>query len=179
MRKNIVALVCVMFVLITMAAFGHKGLPEGKYSLVAVRFTDNGDGTVTDDTTGLIWLKDTNCFGTLPWPDATTVTAELADGQCGLSDGSFASDWRLPKKTELLDLINELCDYPVRSNVAGATHWTEGNPFSGVRSSSYWSATPYEHSSDAAWTGFFNQGDNRENYEMKTRLHGVWPVRSE
>ena len=28
------------------------------------RFTDNGDGTVTDNLTGLIWLKNANCFGT-------------------------------------------------------------------------------------------------------------------
>jgi len=27
------------------------------------RFTDNEDGTVTDNLTGLIWLKDANCFG--------------------------------------------------------------------------------------------------------------------
>ena len=27
------------------------------------RFTDNGSGTVTDNLTGLIWLKDANCFG--------------------------------------------------------------------------------------------------------------------
>ena len=28
------------------------------------RFTDNGNGTVTDNLTGLIWLKNANCFGT-------------------------------------------------------------------------------------------------------------------
>jgi len=27
------------------------------------RFTDNEDGTVTDNLTGLIWLKNANCFG--------------------------------------------------------------------------------------------------------------------
>ena len=27
------------------------------------RFTDNGNGTVTDNLTGLIWLKNANCFG--------------------------------------------------------------------------------------------------------------------
>ena len=26
------------------------------------RFIDNLDGTVTDDLTGLMWLKDTNCI---------------------------------------------------------------------------------------------------------------------
>lgn len=28
------------------------------------RFTDNADGTVTDNQAGLIWLKDADCFGT-------------------------------------------------------------------------------------------------------------------
>ena len=32
------------------------------------RFTDNADGTITDNLTRLIWLKDANCFGTSNWP---------------------------------------------------------------------------------------------------------------
>ena len=31
------------------------------------RFTDNGDGTVTDNLTGLIWLKNADCFGSRTW----------------------------------------------------------------------------------------------------------------
>jgi hypothetical protein len=31
------------------------------------RFTDNGDGTITDNLTGLIWLKNANCFGLRNW----------------------------------------------------------------------------------------------------------------
>jgi hypothetical protein len=179
MRRNIGVLLCVLLVLITIVAFGHRGSQEGKYSLVAVRFTDNGDGTVTDDTTGLIWLKDANCFGPLPWQEATTAVAGLADGQCGLSDGSSAGDWRVPEKGELLNLISELCDYPVLSNVVGTNQWTKGNPFSGVQSSSYWSATTYEYYSDAAWVGFVTLCYNRMDYEMKTRPHEIWPVRDE
>lgn len=37
------------------------------------RFTDNGNGTVTDNLTGLIWLKDANCFGKRFWADALGV----------------------------------------------------------------------------------------------------------
>jgi len=52
------------------------------------RFTDNGDGTVRDNLTGLIWTKNANCFG-----DRTRVTAlsdcnSLVSGSSGLSDGS-------------------------------------------------------------------------------------------
>ena len=49
MRRNIGVLLCVVLVLITIVAFGHRGSQEGKYFLVAVRFTDHSDGTVTDD----------------------------------------------------------------------------------------------------------------------------------
>ena len=179
MRRNIGVLLCVVLVLITIMAFGHRGSHEGTYSLVAVRFTDHGDGTVTDDTTGLVWLKDANCFGPLPWHEATTGVAGLADGQCGLSDRSAAGDWRLPGKIELLNLINELCDYPVLNTVVGTNQWTEGNPFSGVQSSSYWSSTTYEYYQDAAWVGYISLCYNRVDYEVKTLPHEVWPVRNE
>ncbi len=33
------------------------------------RFTDNADGTVTDNLTGLIWLKNANAFGAWDWTD--------------------------------------------------------------------------------------------------------------
>ena len=36
------------------------------------RFTDNGDGTVTDNLTGLIWLKDANYDGEKRWTNALT-----------------------------------------------------------------------------------------------------------
>ena len=34
------------------------------------RFTDNGNGTVTDKLTGLIWMKDTQFFGLRNWTQA-------------------------------------------------------------------------------------------------------------
>lgn len=34
------------------------------------RFTDNANGTVRDNLTGLIWLKNANCFGTQLWTNA-------------------------------------------------------------------------------------------------------------
>ena len=34
------------------------------------RFTDNNNGTVTDNLTGLMWLKDANCFGLRTWAQA-------------------------------------------------------------------------------------------------------------
>ena len=71
-----------------------------------VRFTDNGDGTVTDNLTALIWLKNANCFGTRLWATALSDANALASGSCGLSDGSIAGAWRLPNANEMHSLID-------------------------------------------------------------------------
>ena len=57
------------------------------------RFTDNGNGTVTDSLTNLIWLKNANCFETRMWAQALTDCNGLASGSCGLTDGSSAGDF--------------------------------------------------------------------------------------
>jgi hypothetical protein len=181
MRNIIVFLVCVIVVMITIVAFGYWDLQEDKHPLVPARFTDNGDGTVTDNTTGLIWLKNANCFGSITWYQAMTTVTDLANGQCGLMDGSSQGDWRLPERAELLTLLDERYEYPALSNAAGTDHWMEGDPFSGVQSSPYWSATAYENYSDAAWLVLFSQGYMlyyaNESYAGKTGTCSVWPVR--
>jgi hypothetical protein len=70
------------------------------------RFIDNGDGTVKDNCTGLIWLKNANCFGRKRWHAAIDASNGLEDGQCGLSDDSIAGDWHLPNIRELLSLVD-------------------------------------------------------------------------
>jgi len=109
------------------------------------RFTDNGDGTVTDNLTGLIWLKNANCFNALVWADALQASNDLADGQCGLVDESIPGDWRLPNIKELLSLI----DY---SNAEPAL--PTGDLFTGVLAGLYWSSTSVTTDvvEGAAWT---------------------------
>ncbi len=70
------------------------------------RFTDNNDGTLTDNLTGLVWLRNANCNGYIYWDDALTWAKTLADGACGLTDGSAAGGWRLPNILELESLVN-------------------------------------------------------------------------
>jgi len=56
--------------------------------------------TVTDNLTGLIWLKDANCssfFAPLSWLMLSSLQW-IIRGYCGLTDGSSAGDWRLPIK---------------------------------------------------------------------------------
>lgn len=74
------------------------------------RFQDmgngTGNGTTKDNLTGLIWLKNANCFGIQAWAGALNSANTLANGLCGLTDGSQAGDWRLPNINELKSLVN-------------------------------------------------------------------------
>ena len=52
-------------------------------SVTGHRFTDNKDGTVTDNLTGLIWLKNTKCFGLMDLEGARLAAKHLKNGDCG------------------------------------------------------------------------------------------------
>ncbi len=90
----------------TSYATGDDGDLQTGVSWPVPRFTDNGNGTVTDNLTGLIWLKDADCLGTETWSNALSKSNGLATGTCGLTDGSSAGDWRLPNIRQLKSLVD-------------------------------------------------------------------------
>ena len=50
----------------------------------------------------LVWLLNPNsCLGKMNWDSAVSRAESLASGQCGLTDGSKAGQWRLPTEDEL------------------------------------------------------------------------------
>jgi hypothetical protein len=110
------------------------------------RFCDMGDGTVLGIDTGLIWLKDANCFGDKTWDDAAAAAANLADGQCGLTVGSAADDWRLLTKEERRAFVDASYSNPALCNAAGTGKWSQGDAFDNVRSN-FWKRSPYNSSS--------------------------------
>ncbi len=109
------------------------------------RFIDNSDGTVRDNLTGLIWLKNVNCGGDMSWTNALNWAEEVNDGECGLSDGSGAGDWRLPNIRELVSLMTFKYRKPALSNADGSAQWNEGNPFNNGQvlqeTALYWTST--------------------------------------
>ena len=64
------------------------------------RFTDNGDGTMTDNLTGLMWTKDASL------PNVTMEYWNQAIDYCDNLTLAGYSDWRLPNVNELESLVN-------------------------------------------------------------------------
>jgi len=140
-------------------------------------FSDNGDGTVTDNLTGLIRLQDANCFGQRTWPDGLSACNSLAAESCGLNDGSVAGDWRLPNVRELNSLIHYGFSEPALPDTAGTAQWTAGNPFFKVLSEWYWSSTTVVISTDLAWLVRFKTGIVSWGNKGNDELAYVWCVR--
>ena len=140
------------------------------------RFTDNGNGTVTDNMTGLVWLKDASCFGQRTWLDALTDTAQLNSGECGLTDNSSAGDWHLPSVIELQGICHYGYYGPAISNAAGTARWIEGDAFLGVQTYYYWSSTNNAGNPNYAWSVFIGLGVVYANAKSAEVYH-VWPVR--
>jgi hypothetical protein len=110
------------------------------------RYIDCGNGTVTDTATGLIWLKQVDCFPSSDWDAAKKAAAGLKTGDCGLNDGSVAGDWRLPTIAEweaTMQKAKDLkCAGPVLTNDAGSECIRTGpSSFTGVESDYFWSST--------------------------------------
>ena len=130
------------------------------------RFTDNGDGTITDKLTGLLWLKNANCFEVRTWDQALLDCNGLATGLCGLTDGSIPGDWRLPNIDELLSLID-------RSQISPALPL--GNPFTGLEASQYWSSTTSVYDTSYAWYVWLDDGFS--DFDFKIDGGYLWPVK--
>ena len=142
------------------------------------RFTDNLDGTVRDNLTGLIWLKNANCFESRTWDEALSACNDLAHGSCGLTDGSLAGIWRLPNRLELLRLLNLEYFDPALSNTEGTGQWSEGDIFNNVDNIAiYWSSTTFYFQlvSDDAWTVNVRLGN--VPVHSKSDDYYVWCVR--
>ena len=108
----------------------------------------NGDITMGDNNTGLMWLYNANYCGLMNWGTAISYCDNL----------TYAghSDWRLPDIATLSE------------------HYSQKNYFTGVQGGyGYWSSTSY--SSNDAWD--MSMFDGYTIYASKYFSNNVWPVR--
>ncbi len=101
-------------------------------TLPSLHFKDNGDGTVTDNYTGLIWQKVPNAT-TLTWEEALVYATGLSL--------SGKSDWRIPNIRELQSLNDEKLIMPSFNK----------SFFPNILSGNFWSSTSQVNSPSRAW----------------------------
>ena len=144
----------------------------------ANRFIDNQNGSITDNLTGLVWLKNAGCFSPADWSTALVAANQLASGQCSLTDGSTAGQWRMPNINELESLVDVSQTNPSVS---------AGNPFANINLvKAYWSSTTYTalpsnamaiRFTDGRWINGIDSGDTNFN-NTKSVVNALWAVKS-
>jgi hypothetical protein len=102
------------------------------------RFRDNHDGTITDNQTGLVWLRDGFASGETRWDVAKTWCSSLASGTAGLTDNSSAGDWRMPTIDELSGLIRGWSYY-----YFSPAAWLDSQGFTNTQQDDYWASDSY------------------------------------
>ena len=135
------------------------GGADKTFSFIAVRgnpaygindFVDNGDGTITDQATGLMWMKD-DSRGGMNW-EAALAWAQAKNAANCLGHG----DWRLPNAKELQSIV----DY-TRSPLS--THSAAINPRFAITSITneagkadwpwFWTSTTHQSYNGTAYVG--------------------------
>jgi predicted outer membrane repeat protein len=154
------------------------------------RYVDCGNGTVTDTVTGLIWLKQSNCLPNNNWMGANQAAAGLKDGDCGLTDGSSAGDWRLPSGAEWRATIAQAVALgctaanvefrfkgpPTLTNAGGTGCYSSGVDFFGPNFGPYWSNTSVV--TEPGRAEYVDLLDGLVYIPLKSiDLYRVWPVR--
>lgn len=161
----------------------------GAFTSPAERWTDNGDGTATDNTTGLVWELKTDDdsihdkddlyawstgFTSKPWgPDGTAFVDFLGTLNGGESDGvtttgCFAGkcDWRLATIEELVGIVD-----------LSAPGCGGGSPCTTIPgetvSSFYWSSSTVAVVPGGAWGVGFNGLVDSENKNFNSHVRAV------
>ncbi|MCI5189078.1 MAG: DUF1566 domain-containing protein [Candidatus Electrothrix sp. AW5] len=169
MRTFFVIFFCV-FAAATVHAACESNTPA---STPNSQLIDNGDGTITDSKTGLMWKQ---CVEGLSGSDCTTGSADTftwqeALQQPGVVNGTgFANytDWRLPNIRELRSIVEEQCFNPA----INATR------FPSTPGSYVWSGSPaISYNSDCAWSVDFSDGRSFHNIVGSVRSKSISAVR--
>jgi hypothetical protein len=144
MKTRAAAISALLSVALPAAAAGTVGTSEPNFqsacpgtNMPTQRFVDNGDGTVTDSVSKLMWMRCalgqsfksdtcTGAAGALSWPQAQRQAQRLNQ-----QAQAFYNDWRVPTLRELASITDSRC----------ATPRTHPNVFPHTPAASFWTAT--------------------------------------
>ena len=118
----------------------------------------HGNGTVTDNETGLMWEVATSAAITWDVALANSVTAITA----------AYTDWRLPNSKELASLTDKACSSPAINAVV----------FPGTVSGNYWTSTPVNNAGSANSAFTVNFANGSLNVTTKNTANNVRLVRA-
>jgi hypothetical protein len=104
-------------------------------------YTDNHDGTVSDDVTGLVWQQTA--------PTSNNFTQSASMNYCKTLTLGGYHDWRLPSMIELISLID----------FGRASPCIDTDYFPGAPANAFWSSTPAANSTLLAWGVTFLYGE--------------------
>lgn len=142
---------------------GDDGDLEKGVAWPSPRFVDNGNGTVTDALTGLMWIKAPHALSGNDYVKSWSGGLSL----CNALVFAGHDDWRLPNLFELQSLRD-------LSQTSMAT-WLNSQGFSGIKTPWYWSATVDAGNTANAWIININDGFPLSQSQAYGRY--AWPVR--
>lgn len=117
-------------------------------AVATLSYTVNGDGTITDNNTGLMWVIDPSVLG-VSWGTPGTPTAvSWGDGITMCESLSYAgyNDWKMPDIKELMTIVD--CQ--------GAGPYIDVH-FTNIQSAEYWSSTTNPGDTSEAMTVDFGE----------------------
>ncbi len=155
MRNGLFLIFCICFFTLYSAVLSAQTCNPATIpaSTPDSQLLDNGNGTVEDTKTGLVWKKcvegvtgnacDSGSPMTLNWQQALERSGIV-------NSNGFAgnSDWRLPNIKELRSIVEEQC-YSPAINL---------NRFPNTQSSGFWSGSPNAYGLYYAWFVHFAYG---------------------
>jgi hypothetical protein len=120
---------------------------DGNHLSAPMALKDNGDGTVTDNNTGLVWQQT---------PDRSALNWENAGAYCAALEKGGQTDWRLPSRREIATLVSFNRDMPTFALLLQNAAVNE----------SFWTSTTYIGDTTKAYT----LGNGTADMDLRTKV---------
>ena len=125
-------------------------------------YTDNGDGTITDNNTCLVWEKKSDDGSIHDQHNVYTWDGAFDTHVATLNATTFAgyNDWRVPSVKELQSILNYGMNFPSVSSEFNTNCTTGSTVLTGscTAASDYWSSSTDTIGFQFAWVVDFNSG---------------------